>query len=271
MRAPAKVPFPGRVRHEEGGDVAVGAQYPPRVRHVRPHALEDASLTAVLRDEEDRDEARDGDDCGRGEERRRAPEVEQVPAADQRTADRNAAKDVLHALRAPEDLLRQDVRVQAAVGRLVDVVGEEQGAEHQRRRPEVRHEGEESERERHRADGGGHERAAAPERRVERVAPRADHERKRQREDPLGCENEADERRRVGVPAEDRRQVRGGRRQRPCEAEGARPEDERVPPGPGVRRRLSSRRARRERRRRSCARHGRPPRRRRGACPSPSP
>ena len=67
-------PFPRRVRHEERGHVAVRAQHPPRVRHVRPHALEDASVTAVLRDEEDRDEARDGDDRGRGEERRRAPE-----------------------------------------------------------------------------------------------------------------------------------------------------------------------------------------------------
>jgi hypothetical protein len=35
---------------------------------VRPHALEDPSVTAVLRDEEDRHEARDGDD-GRRRER----------------------------------------------------------------------------------------------------------------------------------------------------------------------------------------------------------
>ena len=48
--------------------------------------------------------------------------------------------------------------------------------------------------ERHRPERDEHERAAPAERRVERVAPRADHERQREREDALGGEHEPDER-----------------------------------------------------------------------------
>ena len=87
--------------------------------------------------------------------------------------------------------------------------------------------------ERHRAERDEHERPPAPERRVERVAPRADHERQREGEGALGREHEADEGLGVRVAPEERRQVRRGRRQRPGEAERARAEDERLPASRG--------------------------------------
>ena len=95
------------------------------------------------------------------EERRRAPEVEEVAAADQPAGDRDPAEDVLDALGAAEDALGQHVGVQAPVRRLVDVVREEQPEQHQRRRPEVRHERDQREREGHRAERDEHERPPA--------------------------------------------------------------------------------------------------------------
>ena len=86
-------PLPRRVRDEERRDVPVLAEDAPRVGDVRADAFEDASVTAVLRDEEDRDEARARrrpPDCD--EERRRVPGVKEVPAADQRTADRDPSE-----------------------------------------------------------------------------------------------------------------------------------------------------------------------------------
>ena len=96
------------------------------MRHVGPHALEDAAVAAVLRHEQDGHGAGHRDDERGDEERGRAPEVEEEPAPDQRTRERDPAKDVLHALRPAEHAVGQDVRVQAAVRRLVDVVGEEE-------------------------------------------------------------------------------------------------------------------------------------------------
>ena len=264
-------PLPRRVRDEECRDVPVLAEDAPRLGDVRADAFEDASVAAVLGDEQDRHEARARDHAGCDEERRRVPGVKEVPAPDQRTADRDPSENVLDALRTAEHALGQHVRVEPAIRRLVDVVGEEERAQHQRGRPEVRHERQQREGERHRAHRDEHERAAAAERRVERIAPRADHERERQGEDAFRRQDEPDERRRLRVLAEDRREVRGGGGQRPRETERARPEGERRAAGPAVRRRRGSRRARRGRRRRSCARHGRPPRRRREACPTPSP
>ena len=58
---------------------------------------------------------------------------------------RDAAKDVLDALCAAEDAAGQQVGVQAAVRRLVDVVREEEREDHQRGRPEARHEREQRE------------------------------------------------------------------------------------------------------------------------------
>ena len=126
------------------------------------------------------DEAGRGDDRRRREKRRRLPEVVEEAAADERAAERDAAEEVLNALRAAEDVVGQQVGVEAAVRGLVDVVGEEEREDEQRRRPQVRHEGHQREAEAHRADRDGHERPAPAERRVERVAPGADHERQGQ-------------------------------------------------------------------------------------------
>ena len=65
---------------------------------------------------------------------RNPPATSAIPSAD-------PAQHVLHALRAAVQALVQDVRVEPAVGRLVHVVGEEEGQDDQRHRPDVRHEG----------------------------------------------------------------------------------------------------------------------------------
>jgi len=159
----------------------------------------------------------------------------------ERSAERNPAEEMLNALRAAVDLLGQEIRVKAAVGRLVDVVGEEEREHEQGRRPQVRHERHQGETEADRADRDEHERTAAAERRVERVAPRADHERQRQGEDALGGEHRPDQRGRRCVLAEHRRQVGGRRRQRPRQAERA---DAQLDDRPDARAELSDRRRR---------------------------
>ena len=70
---------------------------------------------------------------------------EQEPAADERRAERGPAQDVLDALGAAEVVVRHEVEVEAAVGRLVDVVREEEAEERERRRLECRHEGKQRE------------------------------------------------------------------------------------------------------------------------------
>ena len=70
----------------------------------------------------------------RGEdERERLPDVEQEAAAHERAAERGSAEEVLDALGAAEVRVGQQVRIEAAVGRLVDVVREEEGEEGERR------------------------------------------------------------------------------------------------------------------------------------------
>ena len=128
---------------------------------------------------------------GRDQERRRAPDVEEEPAADQSRAERDPAHDVLHALGVAEHPRRQHVRVQPAVGRLVDVVGEEECEDEERRRPQVRHERHQRQAERHGREGDHHERASAAEGRVERVAPRADHERQGDAKTPSAASTRA--------------------------------------------------------------------------------
>jgi hypothetical protein len=90
------------------------------------------------------------------------PDVEEQPAADQADADREPAEEVLHALRAAVLPLRQQVGVEAAVRRLVEVVREEEREQDQRHQPEARHERHEREAEADRAERDEHERAPAP-------------------------------------------------------------------------------------------------------------
>jgi hypothetical protein len=153
------------------------------------------------------------------------PDLEQETAAHERRAERDSAQHVLDPLRATVRRRRQQVRVQAAVRRLVDVIGEEEGEDDQRRRPEGRHEGHQQQAEPHRAKCGQHERSAAAHRRVERVAPGADDGREQKGEDALGAQDEADQATRGGELMQERRQVRGRRRDRKGKAEGAESQD----------------------------------------------
>ena len=182
-------------------------------------------MPAVLAHPQDGDPTCDHDHERGDEERPRRPQVEEQAAADQPGAERDAAQHVLDRLRRAVAVLRQQVGIEAAVGRLVHVVREEEREHHQRRRPEAGHEREQREAEAHRAERDEHERAPAAERRVEGVAPGPDHDGERQREQALGREHERDQRRRVGEVAEERRQVRGGGGEREGEAEGAEAED----------------------------------------------
>jgi hypothetical protein len=200
------------------------------VRDVRADALEDPAVAAVLAQEHDRREARGHDDDRRDEERERLPDVEERPAADQCGSERGAPHEVLRALRPAEHPLREQVGVEAAVGRLVHVVGEK-GEDEQRRRPQARHERHQREAEADGAERNEHERPPPPERRVERVAPGPDHERERHGEETLGREHKRDQRRRRRELAEQRRQVcRGGceREGEPERPEAERPDDSRV-------------------------------------------
>jgi hypothetical protein len=214
--------FPGGVREQEHGHVTLRAQEAPGGRQIAADAAEDtiAGLARLVH-EHDRGQAAERRRDDGDEERERLPHVEEEAAAYERAADREPAQHVLDAL-GPSELARgQQVRVEAAVRRLVDVVGEEEREDEERRRPEVRHEGDEREAEGDRADRDEHERAPAAERRMERVAPGADDERQRDREHALGGEDERDQARRAGELAENRRQVGRRRRDGEREPEGA--------------------------------------------------
>ena len=261
-----KRPLPRRVRDQEATHVTVRGEDTPRVAEIRPDALEDTRLAAGLAYEDDRHRACTDDDERRDEERRRVPDVQEPGSADQRGAERDSAEQVLHALSAAVDSLGQQVRVEPAVRRLVDVVGEEEREHEQRRRPQIGHERDESEAEPHRADRGEHERPTPAHWRVEHVAPRPDHERQRQGECTFGAENEANQARRVGESLEQSWQVRGRRRQREREAERAEPQR----PDEPARRAVTRRQDRHRRCRRSSVRHARPLRRRPAAARAPS-
>ena len=233
-----KRPLPRCVREQEPPHLGFVAEDAPASPEIRANAFEDPPVAAVLADERDRGAARRrGDQCGE-HERRRAPELEQEAAADERQSERCAAEDVLDALGAAEHRLRQEIGIQPAVRRLVHVVREEEREDDQRRRPEVRHERHQQQAEPERPERGEHERAAAAERRVERVTPRPDHRREREREDAFGAEHEPDQRAGLGESAEQRREVRRGRGDRegqPERAEAERPEH-RAPDGRRARR-----------------------------------
>ena len=218
------------------------------------------------REEEDRRQAGDRDHHRRGEKRRRAPEVQQEPAADQRAAESDAAEDVLDALRPPVDVVGEQVGVEAPIRRLVDVVREEEPEQHQRRRPEARHERQQREPERHGADRGEHERPSPPERRVERVAPRPDDEREKDREGPSVASTSP-----TRVVELVYFSSSGGRYAAVVVSDHASPKAPRpsttlVRVGLPVR----ARRGHRRRSRRSYARHARPPHHRPGAGRAPS-
>ena len=87
VRAPAKVPSHAVLAARKVATSRFDAEHAPGVRDVCPHALEHASVSAVLGDEHDRDEAGGRDDPGGDEERRRAPEVEEKAASDQAAGD----------------------------------------------------------------------------------------------------------------------------------------------------------------------------------------
>ena len=198
-------PFPRRVGEEKAAHFRFLTQDAPAPLEVRAHALEHAAVATVFTYEEDRRGAgRSRDERGQ-HERRGMPDLQQEPSADESGAERDPSQHVLDPLRAAIRRGRQQVRIQAAVRRLVDVVREEEREDDQRRRPEVRHEREQQETEAERAERREHERAPTAERRVERVAPRADHRRQCEREHALRAENESDQRPGVREVPQERR------------------------------------------------------------------
>ena len=214
--------LPRRVGDQEAPHLRLLDEDAPAALEVRADAFEHAAVSPVLRHQEDRRAARAGrDECGQ-HERRRMPDLEQEAAADERRTERDAAQHVLDPLRTPVRRRRQQVGIETAVRRLVHVVREE---EREDDRPEVRHEGHEQEAEAHRPERGEHERAASPERRVERVAPGTDHRREGQRKHAFRAKHEPDQRPGAREPVQQRRQVRSRRRDR--EGETERPEAER--------------------------------------------
>ena len=143
-------PLPARHGEQEHPHVGQVEEDVAAHADVRANALVDAALAAVLSHPAHDGAAGDGRDDGGEQERRRVRHAEQEAAADEGDAEGDAAQDVLDALRAREDALVQEVRVQAAVRRLVDVVREEERHHDECRRPDVRHEREEREAEAHR-------------------------------------------------------------------------------------------------------------------------
>jgi hypothetical protein len=193
----------------------------PRRRKDRAKPLEAGRLHVLLVDEHDHRAARDQRDARREDEREGLPDREKEAASDERGAERGSAQDVLDTLGPAEVVVRHEVGIEAAVGRLVDVVREEEAEEGERRRLEARHEREQRERDRHGHEREHHEGPPPAEGEMRRVAHRPDEKRHEEREDALRREDEPDERGRVGELAEDRREVGGHRRDRPREPERA--------------------------------------------------
>ena len=86
---------------------------------------------------------RNGAGCQRS--KRSPPPIRPTPIA-------TPAQQVLDSLRAAVLPLRQEIRVQAAVRRLVEVVREEEPEQDQRHQPEARHERDERQAETHRPE-----------------------------------------------------------------------------------------------------------------------
>ena len=190
-------------------------------RQTRPLAPRAHGRQLRLVDEPHDHAARDECDHGRHDEGKWAPHPQQDAASDECPSQCDAAHHVLRALRATVRAGSDEIRVQTAVGRLVDVVRQAEREEDESSRPEVGHEGEQREGERERDDRERHVRAPPTERGARRVRKRADDQRQDEREDPLRAENEADQRVGGGETPEDRRQVGGDGRHRPCEPERA--------------------------------------------------
>ena len=225
-------PLPGRVAGQEHAHVGLLPEDLPARAHVRAQPAEDAVVAPALLDEPDHPAAGERRDDRRHQERPRLPGLEQEPAAHERAPERGAAHQVLHALRAAVLALLQQVRVEAAVGRLVDVVREVEAADDERGRPDRRHERHQREAEREPGDGDEHERLAPPDRRQERVAPRPDHERHGQRERALRGDDGGDQRPRVRELRQQRREIgrRHGDREREPERTEPEPHDQRNAP-----------------------------------------
>ena len=231
--------LPGGVRKEEAADLRLLAKDLPASFEVRTDSFEHAAVAAVLAHEEDRHGARRRRHERGQHERRGVPDLEQEAATHERRAQRDPTQDMLNPLRPPIRRGRQQVRIEAAVGRLVDVVREEERENDQRRLPEVRHEGHQQQAEAQRAERGEHERSATTHRRVEGVAPRADHRREHQREDAFRAEHEADQRTRFGEAVQQRRQVGRRRRDREGQTECAEAENPEQAASDGLRTRRS--------------------------------
>jgi hypothetical protein len=197
---------------------------------VGEEAFEDAAVPAVLSHKQDRHPTGRGGDEGSGEKRRRRPDLEQEVAADERDPERDPAQHVLHALRAAVGRRRQHVWIEPSIRRLVQVVGEVERQHEQRRRPQVRHEGDQQQAERHRAERDQHERPPAAERRVEGVAPRSDDRRQGQGEEPFCPDYEADQRARGREGVQQRGQRHRDCRDREGKPEGAEAECPEQPP-----------------------------------------
>src|SRR5207245_5372397 len=89
--------LPGRVREQETADIPLLPEDPPAVTVVGADAFEDASVAAVLGDDQDRRAAGADRDDRREQERRGVPQLEEVPAAGEGDGKGNPAQQMLDA------------------------------------------------------------------------------------------------------------------------------------------------------------------------------
>jgi hypothetical protein len=146
-----------------------------------------------------------------GEEGQRIGDRDEQAAADQREEGPEAAEDRLAALRAPGDLVVDEVRVQRAVGLVGDEVGDEEDRHDDRGRGD--RVTKPSTPARRRARGGREDEGQpAAQRRAQPVRPRADRERQPQRDEALAADEQADDDRGIREVLGQDRQVGRDRR-----------------------------------------------------------
>ena len=133
-----------RVGGEERAQRRIAAQQLEHLADALAGALGGGVLLGhALADDEYREQAdRAADDHRGDDERRRLADREQQPAAEERQPRPDPAPDRLRALRAPRDLIADEVRVERAIGLVRDEVAREEHRDRQRQhghRPDQAH------------------------------------------------------------------------------------------------------------------------------------
>src|SRR5207253_8405800 len=106
-----KCSLPRCVGEQEPAHLRFLTQDVPAPPEVGADTLEDATVTAVLTDEQDGHSAGSCRDERGEHERRRVPELEKEAAADKRRTERDSTQDVLDPLRATVRRGRQQIRI----------------------------------------------------------------------------------------------------------------------------------------------------------------